>query len=194
MSFDPSVFKKFSDDKYQSIRQRINAVHRQCQMEGTSTAPLVVDWSREDAVLQELSRNQVEQTWDENKRRLCANTIDEHLSNSDPEQDKFPAGPCALFGFDPRIRFSLAENTVESLIEEYLSERYRYVCDVGVSTFCDTQAFVVQALGFGEWACLYRFCKHCWCWFDLPQEQREKTQKPGWPFPHPGQEFRHPAT
>lgn len=187
MSFDPRVFQQFSDDKYQSIRQRIN------QTNSAAGVPAVLDWSREDAVLKDLNANQVEQTWNHDQRRLCANTVEEHLRDRDPH-DNFPAGPCALFGFDPRIPFSLAEYTVESLTEEYLSERYRFVCDVGVSTFCDNQAFVVQALGYGEWVCLYRFCKHCWRWFDLPQDQRELTQKLGWPFSHPGEENRHLAT
>lgn len=186
MSFDPSVFTQFSDDKYGQIRQRINRTNSEAGL------PAVLDWSREDAILNDLKWPQ--QTWDKNKRRLCANTVEEHLRSRDPEHDNFPSGPCILFGFDPRIPFSLAEHTVESLTEEYLSERYCFVCDVGVSTFCDNTATIVQALGFGEWVCLYRFCKHCWRWFGLAQEQREKTQKPGWPFPHPGQEFRHPAT
>lgn len=187
MSFDPSVFKQFSDYKYQSIRQRIN------QTNSAAGVPAVLDWSREDAVLKDLSRNQVEQTWNHDKRRLCANTVEEHLRSRHPF-DNFPSGPCALFGFDPRIPFSLAEYSVDSLIEEYLSERYRYVCDVEVSIFCSNAATMVQALGYGEWVCLYRFCQHCWRWFGLPQQQRQETETPGWPFPHPGEQDRHVAT
>lgn len=182
------IFDNFSSNgKYLAIQQRIN------QTNSEAGIPAVLDFSLEDAVLKQLNRNQVEQTWDQDKRRLCANTVEEHLRSRDPHDD-FPAGPCALFGFDPRIPFSLDEYTIDALIEEYLSEHYRYVCDVSVSIFCDNAAKIVEALGFGEWTCLYRYCKHCWGWFNLPQEQREKTQKPGWPFAHPGQEFRHPAT
>jgi hypothetical protein len=42
------------DDKYREIHQRINAIHRQNQLDGKSNQPLLVDWSEVDKEAQKM--------------------------------------------------------------------------------------------------------------------------------------------
>lgn len=186
--FDPESYEPLADDDpMRLIRQRINQTNSQAGL------PAVLDWSPEDLESQLLAHSRFAQERNRDKRRWGAALVEEHLRWRDPHDDMSAVrGPAALFAFDTRIPFSLAEHNTEDLIAKYLSDRY-ITCDVQAHSLCETHgATTVLQVGYGEWLCLGKCCTVCQSWFDDPNEN-------GWTnpcFPSLGDPLsdRHVAT
>lgn len=187
MSFDPNTYDPFAGyDPLREIRQRINRVNSEAGL------PAVLDWSPEDVEAKLLAHGRFVQTRNHDMRRLAAATVEEHLRWRDPHDvTSAVRGPSALFAFDTRIPFSLADNAVENLVARYLSDRYT-VCDVAVDIRCErANADHVLIIGYGEWVCLYKCCDRCKAWFDDPD--RKLTERLDWPY-HDLFDAKHPAS
>lgn len=175
MGFDPETYDPFAGyDKHREIRQRVNRVNSEAGL------PAVLDWSPEETDAKLLAHGQFAQTRNHDMRRWAAAVVEEHLRWRDPyDVTSAVRGPSALFAFDTRIPFSLAEHKLDDLAAAYLSEIYT-TCDVQAHTLCEkNNATEILTVKYGEWVCLGKCCDTCRSWFDDPDERRwENTEFP----------------
>jgi hypothetical protein len=105
-------------------------------------------------------------------------------------EDGYAGPPFVLFGFDPRVAFSLSETTAEAIAARYLPASYR-TCDVEADIHCQTNdATHVISVGYGEFVCLYKCCGVCKDWFSDPD--RHYSENINFALPEP--DSTHVAT
>lgn len=160
-------------DPNRETHQRLNQVASQ------TGQPAIPDFSLIDQMAK--NANSVRQTQHPDMRRLAASSVDSNRlygNYEDPSRvihvdDAGP--PYILLGCDPRFRISVHTKSVEQVVAESLSERYR-ICDVSAVVGCQTNsASCVLIVGYGEYICLYKCCAVCRAWFGDPERKWSKS-------------------
>lgn len=179
------------------VHRRINAVHRENQMEGKSNQPLVVDFSVIDAMAEEMiSSNDLIQTRNHDMRRLAAAMVEDHLAQREQLIDTPERGPRVLFAFDLSVALPVGNlEEANSLAEEYLSTYL--VCDVQSDRRCTkVGATHVLRVAYGEFACFAKCCQTCLLWFGDPNRRYHQDSMFGVSYDalFGDGTVRHPAT